>query len=157
MKVSSFSNISDLFARLQSNAGSDFLQQSGRGLQNEKARNAIESARQRQEARRASHKNNQDGQDVTIQPVDTPQQTDPANTSPAGETQIITSEELSIDDLAGLYVRQYEQQSGVRLSKESFDQKKSEVSSFYSGMSDGRDRLDKIVFSNDSENNTVVA
>ncbi len=83
----------------------------------------------------------------------TPTSTPGENTTPTQATTTTpatSSAKPTVDELAGLYVKQYEEQSGVQLTDEAFAQKKAEVANFYSKLSNGSDRLDTVVFSNDS-------
>lgn len=62
-----------------------------------------------------------------------------------------TSSEYSLEDLATLYVKQYEDNSGTKLSSEDFNKKVSEVTSLYGELKNGQERLDTIVFANDGD------
>ena len=103
------------------------------------------------------------GSDATPPPEVTP----PVEETPSGEDQVTILpvepptesspvQVESIDDLAELYVRQFETGSGVTLSEEAFDAKKAEVADFYSGIRGGQERLDAIVFANDQTTDTTA-
>lgn len=136
---------------------------------NDRARQALESARERREARRAARRA---ATEDTLAETDTPstdsvtpessqagtaQETTPTQTPQSSPTATPSSSgEISIEELAELYVQQYEDGSGVTLSDEAFNQKKSDVAAFYSTVSNGRERLDEIVFANDGDSTTVA-
>ena len=81
-------------------------------------------------------------------PAAAPPVDDSASIQPVPTT--VTETDYTIDQLAELYVRQYQAGTGVTLSESAFQQRKAEVATFYSGLSDGQHRLDAIVFANDS-------
>ncbi|MCB0336623.1 MAG: hypothetical protein KDD62_09960 [Bdellovibrionales bacterium] len=94
-------------------------------------------------ARNEARKAERTGSDVptTPAPPDAPVTAQPVDQKPIEAT--------SLDELAKLYVDQYEEKAGVTLSAEERNQKISEVRDFYGKQADGQERLDKIVFSND--------
>lgn len=84
------------------------------------------------------------------QPSDTAQ--DPISRPAANEQSSTTNSFGSegVDELAALYVQQYQQGTGKQLSETEFERKKADVANFYTMLSGGRDRLDAIVFANDT-------
>ncbi len=139
MDISRFQGLSDLFEKLQSRGR-------GNSRRSEKIQELLKRAAERREARRNRRREDE---------VSIPEQ--PKGTTPTEETTPPTtgtqsSKELSIDELAELYVKQYEEGSGQKLSDEEFKAKATEVADFYSGLSDGQNRLDKVVFANDQNN-----
>ncbi|MCB0321851.1 MAG: hypothetical protein KDD60_13075 [Bdellovibrionales bacterium] len=150
MNIGRVQNLSALFSKSQSSSSPQFERR------NERADEMIEEARKRREARRAARTSEPDPI-VTTEPVSEPGDTPLPSSSTPSQEPSSTKSELSLDDLAELYVKQYEEGAGVTLSSEAFEQKKSEVSSFYSQLSNGQERLDKIVFANDGTNSSIVA
>lgn len=62
-----------------------------------------------------------------------------------------TSGSESIEELARLYVQQYEDNSGRDLNDDEFEAKVKEVAKFYSDIDNGKERLDDVVFANDEK------
>lgn len=85
----------------------------------------------------------------TLQPVKPP--SPPETTDPTKETKPpTTNTNQSLDELAKMYVEQYQKGTGKELTEEQFNQKKAEVAAFYERFGEsGKTRLDQIVFAND--------
>ncbi|MCI5065709.1 hypothetical protein MRY87_08300 [bacterium] len=118
-------------------------QRRGGGSERAEERREARDARRAQREERASSPPNST-------PV-SPPESESVTSSPPVAPAPSESDALSLDDLAELYVKQYESGAGVRLSDEAFEAKKNEVAQFYAQMSGGEERLDAIVFANDTE------
>jgi hypothetical protein len=148
MNISSLARLSELLQRLSSDdgPGASSFERSQRGqLQSERR-----SIRSRRRGR---------GQNAAPTPTDAPDAPDtpapPATTEPpqeqTGSPGTPAAEQTSLDTLAEMYVQQYQQNAGVTLSDEEFARKKTEVANFYSKISGGTERLDAVVFANDTQ------
>ena len=162
MNISRLSDITSILQKLASSKGrgnSEAAQESGGNatridISNRRGsgREVSTERRARNEERKAARESESEapvttpGSTPTPAPTDTPNTTEPDTpTTPP----VSSSGGESIDELAALYVQQYQQSSGKQLSEEEFNKKKSEVADFYSSFSGGSQRLDNVVFAND--------
>lgn len=160
MKINSLSDLSALFERLSERGQSADRGRRGNRSSDEpnfqELRDSIRARRQGNRRGRGIGRGRSPGREVDDGNEPTPPETEPdtppISTSP--EPPVATNPEQNndskIDELAALYVKQYEEQAGTTLSDEAFAQKKAEVANFYSRFNDGTDRLDKVVFANDA-------
>lgn len=97
---------------------------------------------------RLALKNKASGQPPSTTPDPLPQ---PDTTAPATQSPVKSSSNSdAIDELAALYVQQYQEGTGKQLSEAEFERKKADVANFYTTLSGGKERLDAIVFANDT-------
>ena len=134
--------VSALIAKKKEEGRSQAASGDSRGLER-----AAERSGNRQVAQKAEEKQE------AKQPADS---TDTTVTIPVVDPQG-TPIKPDINELARLYVSQYQEGSGTVLSKEAEEAKVKEVADFYSKMQNGEQRLDAIVFANDSNGEQPTA
>lgn len=155
MAINSSSNIKNIVASISSSvkdAGAEIAKIYGGHGQKTPPGQVISAEKHELNAERKAKKIDSKERDaVNTDEISIPKSSEPLESLPTTKVPQPAVKSETMEDLARLYVKQYEDKSGNKLSDKDFEAKVLEVSQFYGEIQNGKERLDSVVFANDKE------